>query len=456
MGVLPCRRRLARLLLTGLPAAVALAGVRPAFAQQSAPELLTLDQVLAAALQNNRSLQIAGMDVERARQLTAAARTRRLPALDVDFTAARLLQPIEFGFSKGSLGRLPGAGPIPNKDVTIRTDTDLSTSLTARLSQPLTGLRKIGLQIRSSRAGEEIAKEEVRRQRQTLADEVRQVYYRILQTQSGLEANEAALKSAQELERVVNQLVEEREALPGDLLDVRTRLAKTQSDHVGLTRELTDARERLNYLMGRDLRTGFTVADPNREFSTQDDLSRLQERALRRRPELRQSALRISQAKYDRDGKRTELTPQVALTAGFINSFNVDVLAQGISTVGLQFTWEPWDWGRKRHELAEKKKAVEQAQVRLKDAEAQILLEVSSQFRQLGEAAERVKVTRANQEASHEKVRVALNRYREKASLLSEVLEAQAVEADALRQNQQALLALSAAGSGLSRAIGEE
>lgn len=61
----------------------------PAWGQEGAPppeEVLTLERAVALALENDRPLKNAGLEVGKAADRIAAARTRRLPALQVGVT----------------------------------------------------------------------------------------------------------------------------------------------------------------------------------------------------------------------------------------------------------------------------------------------------------------------------------------------------------------------------------
>jgi len=60
------------------------------------------------------------------------------------------------------------------------------------------------------------------------------------------------------------------------------------------------------------------------------------------------------------------------------------------------------------------------------------------------------------QETQREMLRVALNKYKDKAALLKDVLQVQASSADANNQYQQALLSLWTARADFEKAIGEE
>jgi outer membrane protein len=285
--------------------------------------------------------------------------------------------------------------------------------------------------------------------------QVKQSYYGLLQTQSALEANEESLRFNRELERVVAENVVQQAALQSDLLQVKAQLAKEEYDTLTLRNSLAATKEQLNRLLGRDVRTEFRISPIPATTVADQDLAALQALALTQRPEVRQARLKLTQATYDRRITRAQYTPDVSLSLHYLQPYSIQVLPDRIFNLGIQLTWEPWDWGRRREELAEKSQVIEQSKQSSQDTEAQVLIDVNTQFRKLREAQELLRVTQVLQAAQREKTRVVMNQYSQKAALLKDVLQEQASLADANHQNKEALLQLATAQAGLEKALGE-
>jgi outer membrane protein TolC len=83
-----------------------------------------------------------------------------------------------------------------------------------------------------------MAQAQLRQQRQAVVHDVKQAYYGLLQTLSGLDAIEESLKSYRELDRLVANYVVQQKALKADHLDVQTRLAKADYDALTLRHAL--------------------------------------------------------------------------------------------------------------------------------------------------------------------------------------------------------------------------
>ena len=83
-----------------------------------------------------------------------------------------LLHPFDFTIPQGSLGTFANTGPIPSTNAKIRTPAVFTTYLTGSIDQPLTQQYKIGLGIRATELGRDIAREDVRAERQKILRQV--------------------------------------------------------------------------------------------------------------------------------------------------------------------------------------------------------------------------------------------------------------------------------------------
>jgi hypothetical protein len=126
--------------------------VLPAIAAaQGQPDHLSLDEAVRMALEHNRSLQAARLDVEKAGDDLAAIRTRRLPSFDTTAQSSQLLSPVEFSFPQGAFGDYPGTGPIPATDTTITSPRKPNLMVSSQITQPLSQLFEIGMNIRGAK-----------------------------------------------------------------------------------------------------------------------------------------------------------------------------------------------------------------------------------------------------------------------------------------------------------------
>jgi outer membrane protein TolC len=138
-------------------------------------------------------------------------------------------------------------------------------------------------------------------------------------------------------------------------------------------------------------------------------------------------------------------------TANFEN-----VLPSNIGTVGLSLRWEPWDWGRRHQEYAEKRVKEEQAKVGVDATERNVLLEVRNSYRQLENSRRQLALSNATELAARQKLKEVQKQAEDEAALTRDLFQAQSDLASADSQQQQALAAFWKARADLKKAIGEE
>lgn len=431
----------------------------PAWAQQDAAppsSQLTLDAAVSLAMANNRQIKLTTLEVEKAEDAVAALRTERLPQFNLYLLESELLRPLNFQFPEGAFGTFPGIGPIPAHNTDISTPLRPTTYLFQTATQPISQLHRIGLGIQSREVNVELARETLRQQRQTVADQVKQDYYAILQTQSALEAANQVVKFYTEFGQLTDRYLAQEVVLKSDALNVKTQLAKAKYEVVKLQDGLQSQQENLNEVLGRDLTTELSVQAIPALATYEVNLAEARRKALDQRPEVREAGLKMKQAQLDVRAERALYIPDVSLSFNYLSPFNVNFVPKNIMSVGFMVNWDVWDWGRKKKELAEKSLTVKQADLSQREAEQQILVEVGARFRKLAETRSLVEVDQLAQQTEEEKLRVVMNQYRQNAALLKDTLQQEAAVATANAQYREALLSFWTAKADLEKALGEE
>ena len=423
--------------------------------KQEAP-ILTLDDAVSTALANNRLVKNSALEAQKFDFQVSTMRSRRLPNFHFSVLGGELLQPFDFTFAKGAFGTYPGIGPIPSTDAKVHTPARLTAFLNGTIDQPLTQQYKIGLGIRATELGRDIAKEDVRAERQKIAAEVRSGYFELVATQAAVDAAQEGVKTLEEAQRVTQRYAAEKTVLRGDELEVDARLTKAQYDLSVAENGLATQHEHLNQLLGRDLATPFRVDFVPEQEATTLTLEQARQQATENRPETRQAHLKEKQAEYDRRIAKAEYIPDLGLAVSYQGVQNIDVLPANVGVAGFALTWEPFDWGRKRNRIREKSNTLAQAHNGAQEAESQIGVEVGSKYRKWKECALLLKSTRIGHEAAAEQLRVTSNKYKEQAALIKDLLQAQARSSETAFQYQQALSSYWSALAELRKAMGEE
>jgi outer membrane protein len=418
--------------------------------------ILTLDEAVTLALQHNRLVKNSVLEVQKYDFQVNTARSRRKPQFQFTMLGGELLHPFDFTFPAGSFGTYPGTGPIPSTNAKIHTPAVFTTYITANADQPLTQQYKIGLGIHMAELGRDIAREDVRAERQKIAAEVRNAYFNLFAVQASVDAAHEAVKTFEEAQRVTVQYVSEKTVLRADALDVDARLAKSRYELSVAENGLATQREALNQLLGRDVATPFRVDFVPEQDTSDLTLDSARNAALVNRPECRQAHLKEKQAEYDRRLAKAEYIPDLSLSLRYQGLFNVQVLPQNVTTAGFYLTWEPFDWGRRHNKVVEAAKTIDQARNGIQETESKVAVEIGAKYRKWQEASLLLKASRAAHEASAEQLRVTGNKYMEKAALLKDLLQAQAQSSETNFQYQQALSSYWSAFAELRKAMGEE
>jgi outer membrane protein TolC len=441
--------------------ALAAPPVRAEDAAATAP-LLPLEEAIDEARRHNHQLAATARDVDRAEERRKAQRTRRLPHLQLDGFGGRRLNSPDLTIPAGSLDTsVPSLGALPPTDSKLSVAKEWFGLGMVSAGQPLTQQYRIGLGIEALRLEREVASEEVRRERQRLAAEVRTTYYQISANEVGIAALRALIRAIEEVDDLTARYRTEETVLRSEALEVKARLARERQRLAAAESAVATQREHLNQLMGRDVATPFRVATPSELASTASalPLDVARDRARATRPELRQAAIRVDQAETARKLARAEWLPDLTLAASYARTAHTGstgAFPDEVATVGLLLSWEPWDWGRRKHEAAARAHEIDAAKEGRTETEQQITVEVGQRWRALKDAAVLLDATQISREAAQAYLEDTRNRYREDAKKLFDVLEAEARTSRARSDFTDALAGYWSATAELDRTIGHE
>ncbi len=427
-----------------------------AMAQSNGATVLTLDEALLLARSKNRDLKQFGLDVGKQREALGEAKTHLYPRFDTSVLAAQLLAPLDFTIRKGQFGTFSGTGPIPGSDTDLHTPARPIAIASVTATQPLTQLIRIHLSVADQRLKVDAAQLSFDQREQKLADDVRQSYYQVLQSQIQYESQQSMVKYLEELLQLTDRRFDQQAALKADRLTVKAELAKATYQLTMIEDTLADGKETLNRLLGRNVQTEFAVEPVPATFPEQEDLSAARATALEHRPEVKLATNRVRQAKLSTSSEKSHYIPDIAIQASYFSPANINFLPQNIGSVGALLTWQPWDWGEKRHKVRQAVLAEQQAELTVEDTREQILLEVNSNFRHLRESRAHLAVTEALRDAEAEKMRNQKEAYSQQSILLSDLLKQQSSLADAEGQYHQAVLAYWSARADFQKTLGEE
>jgi outer membrane protein len=416
---------------------------------------LTLESAIEEAQQNNRQIKISNQNVLYSNDAILAAKTQRYPQFNVQLNASGLLTPITVHVPEGVFGTVDGS-PVPAENSTITTDPHFSAMSYITITQPLSQLYNVHLNVELLKAGKQLSQEQLRQQRQQITNSVKEAYYGLLQTQSALDAANENLKALKEVDRTTDEYVKEKSALAYQSAGVKAQVAQAELQVVTLEDTMQTQKENLNDLMGRDIASDYTLAGVPDALPEEQSLDLARQEALANRTEIKQAQIKIDQATFARRLEKANYIPQVGLQYLFFSPFTIEGLPNYINTLGISVKWDVWDWGNKRHLMDEKQRGIEQSNLNLTETQTQVAIDINNRYRKLREARAGLKVAQLGEDAEKQKLDVVMTQYKQDAALLSTLQTEQANMAQAAAQYKQALSNFWSARSEFEKALGED
>ncbi len=418
--------------------------------------VLTVDQAVKQAVANNRMLKITSLQLADSKESYLAFKTHRFPTFNTYIFASELLAPISFTVPAGQFGSYPGIGPIPAINTPITTPQQPTAYVMANVSQPLLTLYKINIGIEGKGLQVDLAAQQLVGKRQAVIANVRDTYYTALQVEDGISATQASIQQYEELERISTQYLAEQVVLKSELLEIQAKLAQERLALLKLQDKQATAKDTLNNLMGRDIHTPFQTAPAAELSGAEDNLPTAESKALEQNSDIKEAEITIKQAENMVRQTKAKYVPDLNLSVHYVSPFGVNFVPTNIAGAGVEFSWEAWDWNRRKHEVNEKNLQVEETKVNLDETRAQVLLSVDKEYRNVHEAQAAVAAAAAFRESAREKLREVTEQYGQKTKLLRDVLQQQANVDKANADYSQALAEFWSARAKLQKAMGEE
>src|SRR5262249_14647630 len=279
----------------------------------------------------------------------------------------------------------------------------------------------------------------------------------IAQAESGRTALQATVDFLKLLDRETSQQVVQRVALQADLLAVKAELVRAEYQLLKTDDPIATQKEQLNRLMGRPIDTPLEIDTASVIAADPGSLTDAYAEALASRPEIRLARIQRRQRQLERRVASADRIPDLSLSLFALRTVNYSsVLPNSVSSVGLQATWDVFDWGKKRLEVRAKRDAEIQADLELEQTEARVMTDLAHQYRRVVEARKEIELARALQSSNGEALRVARNRYVQREAVFSEVTRLQSSLADANQHYTQALMNLATALADFDRAVGRD
>jgi len=416
-----------------------------------APRSLDLHEAIEMALQHNHVVRIASHHVQEEQHAKEVARSAYLPTLRNDSEFFHVTDTQFIDIPTNSLS--PG---VPNRSVVLNQGGKDFAITGTGLTQPLTQLLKIKAandaaqaDLQASRAKEHGAENDV-------ALEVRQLYYRILVTESQHRAIEAKVRADEALQNERVQQVKYGSTLEVDLIESRAQSLQAKQQLLTTELQLSDLRMQFNDVLGLPIKSEIEL-DP--QVPTQTDSCEREQCikiALESHPEVTEARAIVEKASAGVRAAKREYIPDVEAFARYTGqNNNVPFLASSFGTFGLHLSYDVFDGGKRRAMLRERDEQLAQAKENLARISDEVELRVQTAYNKLERTQKLIAVSQELLATRKEARRVSAQQLERGTALHSQAETATAQELEAQTLLLQTQLEYAQAQDELMQAIGQ-
>jgi outer membrane protein len=397
-------------------------------ATQSA-QAMTLHDVQVLALQRNRDVSRAILEVTKTEAGLRAVETTRYPSiLGIAFIGQQVTQ-----------------------------DTPQNLAVLPGIFQPVTQQYRLGMQVQQARLLVQIAKQQLRLAKQNAVAEVKKTYLRMVALKSAIKSREQNLAYLRTLVGYVDAEVRRGQALKVDLMVVQAKEATAEYELDRDSDELITAAQTLNQLLSRPLRAAIEVSDERGVLEPVGNNDNAATQAVARRPEIARVRFAAQRSLLESKVTLARYIPDISFGATGIFSRKLDItLPRSFVSIGFLGVWEPWDWGRRIDQAKVARREHSQSLIELSDISDKVSVEADNAQRVQKVVEKELRAAQLTMVSAEEQLRVADKRYRAGATLLKDVTEAQAAYSEAISQNVKAKADYATSQVEVDRAIGRD
>ncbi len=426
---------LALTLFGGLPGA--LAQQPPAVPPQVVGRVLTLDEAIAIALENQPNIQARLSDYAAAAYRVDQALSPLLPQVSAGVTAART--------QSFSTATRPGASTA-----SIRNFDD-ATLARVSVSQLLFDFGKTFASTEVARKLADVASEDVELQRQLITLAVKESYTNINFAQRLIRVQQQALERADLNLRSARGFFEVGTRPKSDVTRAQVDVANARVDLIRARNAERNARVALNTAMGIAANTPTQIQDNLVYEPVTLDPAQLLGEAYRQRPESRQARLQVEAADARARRAFRDFFPDIT-ASGFYGGARAEL--NEVWEIGLGLSWSLFDGGNRMARYRETRALLDGAQARVRATELDISREVEQAQINVSEANERIEAAKTAVESALENFRLAQGRFDAGVGTILELTDAQLALTQTQNAETQALADYRIALARLQRAVG--
>ena len=273
----------------------------------------------------------------------------------------------------------------------------------------------------------EIAEFQLTRSCQSVAFEVGQAYFRVLEAKAAVEIAERAVERAEAFLAESASLLRRRRHHPRGTPPGRGAGAAARQERTDARSEEEVAVAGLNRTMGIDVNAPTRVAERRRAPGIDMPLEATLKVAVANRPEIPVMVRGIAVAQGDVKIARADYLPTVSVQAGYSNVSGTHIQNSNVAAGGIFVTQELYGGGRRRGQLLAAEAGVRSAIAQAQQVCDGIAYEVNVAFHGVEDARERIRAARATFEQASEYLRLVTSRFRTGDATPAELMEAPAL-----------------------------
>jgi outer membrane protein TolC len=355
----------------------------------------------------------------------ATARADYYPRLTADGYVSRLVNPSEITIPAGSFGTIEPIGRVPVTDTVLPQGLNGLVFANTTVGQPLTQLLKIRAANAIAAAERHLAEANLAKAEQEIRYAVCQVYYGTLVLQRQRDAAQASVRARQAVLRDAESAVASGQALEGTVMGARAQLLQEEYTVLEAENQIADLGAELAMLIGAPLGTEFQLAEPLNEAKLAP-LSVYLSTALDGHPEVRAAQATVEKAESAIRAARYEFVPDVSAFARYTYQNGVPFLPSNNAAVGVQATWNIFDWGKRRSAVTQRELQLEQAKLNVQRIRERLGVDIDKAYRKATRAKRLMEVAEQALAAARENDRTVSNQVRVGFVTESKGAEAQA------------------------------
>ena len=416
-----------------------------------AARAVTLDDAVAAALENSPTLQAAEARIDSAQAMLQQAKSYYYPSLGLSASYTRSDNPIQAFMMQLNQRQLNMQDPAFNPNEPEDAE-NVRGSVGAQWR--LFDLQRAAGR-NMARLGTEAGAQAFAAARNQLVHEVTRGFYGVLQAQAFADVQAEAIRSIEESLRIARERFAAGGAVKTDVLNLETQLAQANEDLIRARNGAQLALAALNAAIGADLVAADTIAAPADAALAAPPPKCTDELAFENRPEF--SAARLMRQIKEQDVRKAQ--GGYAPTVSAFGSYDLDSEDasdfQDSYVVGVMAEINVFDGARTRAAIRAARADLAAARADEEKARLNLKLDLQQAFLGAQEAWERLEVVRKSLETAREARRIVQEQYQQGAADIALLLQTQvgvtATETRAAAARYDYLTAL----SNLKRAKGE-